>query len=111
MDAVFIITGVFIIITGTTIKHFRLYDLIAGYNTMSSKEKASFNIERYATMMRNVFLFMGLFIVVGALINMWLKTEFISIIVTLLSITVGLTCLIIQGQRLKKNTNDNTKYN
>ena len=102
MDAVFIIAGVFIIITGTTIKHYGLYDMIAGYNTMSPEKKSSFNIEKFATLMRNVFIFMGSFIVVGALINMWLKTEFISVIITFLSLIIGLTYLITQGQRLKK---------
>jgi hypothetical protein len=103
MDIVFIITGIFIIITGTSIKHYGVYDMISGYNTMSSQEKVSFNIEKFVTMMRNVFLYMGLFIVIGALINIWLKTAFMSLIITFLSITIGITYLIIQGQRLKKS--------
>jgi hypothetical protein len=52
--------GVFLIIVGVVVKHFKLYFLIAGYNTMSEADKEKVNIEKVATLLRNVMVFMGL---------------------------------------------------
>ena len=109
MDIVFIITGVFILLTGISIKQFGLYDLIAGYNTMSAQEKANFNIERFVTLMRNVFLIMGILIIAGSLVNIFLKTDFISLIIFIASMVLGLSYLLIQGQRLKKEATEKNK--
>ena len=109
MDTIFIIVGLFIILTGISIKQSSLHDLIAGYNSMPHQERANFDIERFATLMRNVFLIMGLFIIVGSLINMLLKTDFISITILFISMGSGLSYLLIRGQRLKREATKKKK--
>lgn len=44
-----------LILSAVAIKYGKLYNLIAGYNTMSPAEKAKINIEAVATLFRNVF--------------------------------------------------------
>jgi uncharacterized membrane protein len=66
MDTSFLYVGIFLILLGIVIKHVKLYFLIAGYNTMSKAEKEKVNIEKVATLLRNVFAFIGLaFILLG----------------------------------------------
>ena len=103
MNVIFIITGAFFILIGLAIKHLKLYDLIAGYNTMSLKEKSLFNIEKFAQMMRNTFMFMGLLIIIGSLISIWLKIESFGLIIFLVAMLICLPYLIIKGQQLKKS--------
>ncbi len=60
MDKTFLYTGIFLILLGIAIKYFKLYFLIAGYNTMNSEGKAKVNIQKVATLLRNVLAFIGL---------------------------------------------------
>jgi hypothetical protein len=64
MDISYLIMGIFFILLGFAIKHFKFYFLIAGYNTMNKEEKAKVNIEKVATLMRNVLVFLGLTMVI-----------------------------------------------
>mgnify|MGYP002713046156 CR=1 FL=1 len=102
-EIIFIIIGVFIGTLGILIKHFKLYNLIAGYNTMSSEEKAVFNIEKFALMMRNVFMTIGVLIISSSLIDIWLQIGYLKIIVSVVSILVGVIYLNIQGDSLKNS--------
>jgi hypothetical protein len=102
MNIIFIITGAFMISTGLAINQFKLYDLISGYNTMRPQEKAKFNIEKFALLMQNVFVIMGLCIIVGAFLSIWLKVEFMGLIIMLLTMFICLGYLIYKGQMLKK---------
>lgn len=63
MDASFLIVGISLILLGIAVKHFKLYFLIAGYNTMSKEEKEKVNVEKVATLLRNVFVIIGLSII------------------------------------------------
>lgn len=51
--------GIFLILLGFAIKHFKLYFLIAGYNTMSAADKKKANIEKVAILLRNVLICIG----------------------------------------------------
>jgi hypothetical protein len=103
MNITFIITGALIILMGFAIKQLKLYDFIAGYNTMSPKEKILFDIEKFALMMQNTFLVMGLLIILGALTSIWMKLEYLGLITLFVALTVCLPYLIIKGQQLKKS--------
>ena len=59
METSNIFIGIFLIILGVVVKHFKLYFLIAGYNTLSKADKEKVNIEKVATLLRNVMIFMG----------------------------------------------------
>jgi hypothetical protein len=102
MNVLFIIIGALIALSGFVINYLKLYDLISGYNTMPQKEKVLFNIEKFATMMQNTFLVMGLVIILGALISIWTNIEFLGLIMLLVAISVCLPFLIIKGQKFKK---------
>lgn len=56
----FIYLGIILILLGIIIKQFKLYFLIAGYNTMAKEEKAKVKIEKVAVLLRNVLVFLGL---------------------------------------------------
>ncbi|AFL82764.1 hypothetical protein Belba_0093 [Belliella baltica DSM 15883] len=56
MSAIY--TGLFLIGLGFLVKAFP--NLIAGYNTMSQKQKENVDIEGLATFMRNALLFLRL---------------------------------------------------
>jgi len=104
MEIIFIITGAMIILIGIAIRHLKLYNWIAGYNTMSPGDRANFNIERFASMMRNVFLIMGLFIILGAVISIHFKNEIPGLLFFFISIVSGLSYLVIRGQKLKRES-------
>jgi len=109
VNIVFIITGAFIALIGLAIKHLQLYDLIAGYNTMPPGEKAAFNIEKFALLMRNAFTIIGLFIIIGALLSIWLKIEFLGLVILFAAMIIGLTWLISKGQQLEKSETADVK--
>ena len=44
------IIGMIFIVIGVAIKYGKLYNLIAGYNTMTEEEKANYNIEKVANL-------------------------------------------------------------
>ena len=46
-----------------------MYFLIAGYNTMSKEEKEKYNIEKIATVFRNVMFGMGFIIILGLIVG------------------------------------------
>ncbi|NGX82955.1 DUF3784 domain-containing protein [Aequorivita sp. KMM 9714] len=70
MDLPLIIIGVFLIVLGIVVKHFKLYFLIAGYNTMTKAEKEEVNIEKVASLLRFVFGIIGLaFIILGMVVS------------------------------------------
>lgn len=63
MDTSFLLIGISIILLGIAVKHFKLYFLIAGYNTMSKEDKEKVNIEKVAALLRNVLIIIGLAII------------------------------------------------
>ena len=58
-----LITAILFIVFGILIKYGKMYFLIAGYNTMSKEEKEKYDIERIATVFRNVMFGMGFMII------------------------------------------------
>ena len=102
MNIILIFIGGIIILTGFAIKQFKLYELIAGYNTMSTQEKALFNIEKFTSIMMITFLIIGLVIIMGTIIGICLKIEFLGLIILFLDIFIGLTFLNVKGRQLKK---------
>ncbi|MCH7399111.1 DUF3784 domain-containing protein [Belliella sp. DSM 107340] len=58
-----IITGLFLIGIGFLVKAFP--NLIAGYNTMSQKQKDNVDVEGLSTFMRNGLVLMGMVVIIG----------------------------------------------
>ncbi|CAM3322290.1 DUF3784 domain-containing protein [Aequorivita lipolytica] len=73
MDTSFLYVGIFIILLGIVVKHFKLYFLIAGYNTMSKADKKKVKIEKVATLLRNVFTIIGVSIILLGITSSYLE--------------------------------------
>jgi hypothetical protein len=65
----FIIVGVAIAFLGVLIQRTRKYSWIAGYNTMSPKERIKINIELVAIALRNAFILLGLIWIIIPIIS------------------------------------------
>lgn len=78
MDQSYLYLGIFLTLLGIVIKHFKLYFLIAGYNTMSKKEKEKVKIEKVAILFRNVLIFIGLSLVIMSLATLYIDNPEIT---------------------------------
>lgn len=88
-------------ILGILIKYGKMYFLIAGYNTMSAKEKATYNVAEIAIIFRNVMFGMALIIIIGLFIAQWLENPQIEIISMFIALGVGLPYLLIKSNSAK----------
>lgn len=73
METSYIYVGIFLILLGILIKHFKLYFLIAGYNTMSKAEKEKVKIEKVAVLLRNVLIIIGLSMILLGFANSYME--------------------------------------
>lgn len=88
--------GVFILI-GVLIKNFKLYNLIAGYNTMSAEKKATYDIDKIATLFRNVFFAIAFIIIAGYVISKITKNITIENVSFYTALLVGIPYLLIKS--------------
>ena len=96
-----IFTAALFILIGIVIKHGKMYNLIAGYNTMSPKEKAKYDIEKIATLFRNVMIAMAVGILISYGLASWLNIPKIKIFGMFTSILIGLPYLLIMSNSKK----------
>ncbi|SRX73230.1 DUF3784 domain-containing protein [Aequorivita antarctica] len=73
METSYIYVGIFLILLGILIKHFKLYFLIAGYNTMSKAEKEKVKIEKVVVLLRNVLIIIGLSMILLCFANSYME--------------------------------------
>ncbi len=100
MDIVNIPFGLFMIGIGFLVKFNP--DLIAGYNTLSESDKQNVDIEGLSTFARNAFIAMGLIIIAGHFLFVWLGyTQVVCFISFIVSI-IGLPILVILAKRFNK---------
>jgi hypothetical protein len=97
MEVSNLLIGVFLIILGVVVKHFKLYFLIAGYNTMSEADKEKVDIERVATLLRNVMVFMGLALILLGLASSYMDTPEIADYLFFPIIIGGVIYLIVKS--------------
>lgn len=96
------------IVLGILVKYGNMYFLIAGYNTMSKKKKAQYDINGIAAVFGNVFFGMALIIISGHLISQWLDNPDIEDIAFLGSLLIGIPYLLIKSNSDKyKRKNKN----
>lgn len=90
------LVGAIILITlGILIKYGKMHFLIAGYNTLPKKEKAKYDIEGIASVMRNALFGMALFIIIGYCISKYTNNPLVaSAIVTIGTIVFVLYAII-----------------
>ncbi|WP_223034023.1 DUF3784 domain-containing protein [Hanstruepera marina] len=103
-----IATAIIFVILGILIKHGKFYNLIAGYNTMSKEEQATYNIEKIATLFRNVMFAMALLIILGYILSKQLENEQISFYAIIMVSIIGIPYLLIKSNsKAYKNNNSN----
>ncbi|NQX86618.1 MAG: DUF3784 domain-containing protein [Flavobacteriaceae bacterium] len=93
-----ILSAILFIILGILIKYNKMYVLIAGYNTMSKKEKEKYDIDDIANLFRNVMFGMALLIISGYLIADLFENENIKNFAFWTSIIIGTLYLIINSK-------------
>lgn len=88
--------GLFILI-GVLIKYFKLYNLIAGYNTMSAEKKGTYNIDSIATLFRNVFFTMAFIIIIGYLLTQFTEDKTFENVAFYTALIIGIPYLLIKS--------------
>lgn len=97
-----IIWGFILIIIGFLVQKGKLYDLIAGYNTLAQNEKESFNIKKYALVFRNTLVLLGLVIILLSILFYYLDIQpLYMIIIELILIFASVIYLNAIGQVIK----------
>jgi hypothetical protein len=89
-----ILTAIIFIVLGVLIKYGKMYFLIAGYNTMSKKEKEKYDIKGIATVFKNAMFGMAFMIIIGYCLSLFLKNYAIQNYAFWISIAVGTPILI-----------------
>ena len=91
-----ILTAVIFIVLGIVVKNGKMYNLIAGYNTLSDNDKSKFDIEGIALVFRNTLCSMGIAILIGVVIDKVLgQQDHISFYVMMISCAIGIPYLLI----------------
>lgn len=89
-----ILTAIIFIVLGVLIKYGKMYFLIAGYNTISKKEKEKYDIKGIATVFKNAMFGMAFMIIIGYCLSLFLKNYAIQNYAFWISIAVGTPILI-----------------
>jgi len=101
MDIINLFTGVFMIALGFLVKIFP--NLIAGYNTMSAKDKANVDIEGLSTYMRKGLILIGVSIIVGYFFFKWIGLDTIAQAVMPIVTLIGAITIVIKVQKFNHN--------
>jgi hypothetical protein len=101
-----IIVGIFAVL-GAMIKYGKMYFLIAGYNTLTAEEKAKYDLEGIATLMRNVLFGMALVVLIGFFASLWLTKPTLQEYALLIAIGIGVPYLIVRANSKKYRIDNN----
>ena len=93
-------TGVFLIILGLLVKKYPA--LIAGYNTMSDKEKALTDIDGLSSMIRAGCIIMGIVLCISELLLQITELSGFSVGVMISILTLGAFCMAFLAQGYRK---------
>lgn len=89
-------TAILFVILGILIKYGKMYFLIAGYNTLPAKKKATYDIDGIATIFRNTMFGMALIIISGYFAADLYDNSDIENIAFFGSLLVGLPYLLLK---------------
>lgn len=101
MDLTILITSGSFIVLGFLVKYFP--NLIAGYNTMSPEKKKNVDVKGLATFMRNGMIVMGISILAGYYLFLWLGMENIADVIILLVTVPGVIIMLFRAQKFDHN--------
>jgi hypothetical protein len=94
-------TGLIFLVIGFLIKMFP--NLLAGYNHLSQKEKENAIANGLPTFAWIVFSIMGLMVISGHFMGMWIDKPSLGKSISLLVTLTGMVVLIVFGKRLTNN--------
>jgi uncharacterized membrane protein len=96
-----ITVAIIFIVLGLLIKYGKLYNLIAGYNTMSKEEQEKHDIKGIANVFRNGMFGMALIMLLGYVLSKWLDKPNLEIYTLFIAIILGLPYLLIVSNSSK----------
>ncbi len=91
-----IATAALFILLGYLIYYRKMFFLIAGYNTMSDKEKAKYKIEKIALVFRNVMFGMAILILLTYPISIYLDVQELQFYSLGIALTLGIPYLLFK---------------
>jgi len=103
MEIFNIVVGIFMIVVGFLVGSYP--NLIAGYNTMPEDKKKNVDIEGLSKFGRNILIIIGLSIISGYYLFKWIGFESIADLMILISTILGVSIMVIKGQKFDKNKN------
>lgn len=108
METVLFVALLYIVL-GILVKYGKMYNLIAGYNTMSETQKKYYDIEGIASVFRNAMFGMALIIVLGYLFGLWLDNSQMALYALFIASAIGIPYLLIRSNaaRYRKTPDDN----
>lgn len=92
-----ILVALIFILLGFLIKNGKMYNLIAGYNTMSKEKQEKVDIEGIATLMRTVLFGMALIVLLGFFISKVTENSKIETISLFVTILIGIPYLLVKS--------------
>lgn len=101
-----IIVAILFIVFGVLIKYGKMYFLIAGYNTMSQKEKKKYDIDGIANLFRNAMFGMALLIIIGYYAAKYFKNQEIENYAFWLAMIIGIPYLLVKSNSNKYKVNE-----
>ena len=96
-----IITALILIAFGFLVKAFP--NLIAGYNTMSQRQKENVDIEGLSTFMSNALVLLGALVIVGHYVLKWLELSYVLSYYTPGIILVGVALMVWRARKFDHN--------
>lgn len=101
-----ILTALIFIVSGILIKNFKMYNLLAGYNSMPKEEKAKYDIERIAMAIKHIMFGMALVIFAGIAIGNWMENEKLQYYIFAISLSIGIPLLLFIANSKKYKRKD-----
>lgn len=92
-----LLTALLFIVLGILIKYFKMYNLIAGYNTMSADKKATYDIKKIAALFGNVFFYMALIIILGYMLSQITENDKLESISFYTALITGIPYLLVKS--------------
>jgi Ca2+/Na+ antiporter len=102
--SVVVFSGIIVMGLGIYIQKAKAYHLIAGYNTLSDKEKEKFDIKKYALTFRNCFLVMGVLMLAAFPVLRFMHLDKYLSVVAISIIILGVLYLNYVGKVYRKKS-------
>ncbi|WP_224485072.1 DUF3784 domain-containing protein [Robertkochia aurantiaca] len=89
------------ILLGILVRYAKMYNLIAGYNSMDEEEKARYDIEAIAHIFGNVMFYMATITILGYGLSLYLDDPRLKLYALIMAIVTGLPYLLIRTNSKK----------